>query len=114
MKKIIFASVLCAAVSFSAAAQSWDQAQKFSENIYGGTARSIAMGNALTAVGGDLGSIGLNPAGSAVAGYTQFVITPSLSITATKAQGYDFEGLDPIGLGDRVSTGYTRAKMPNV
>ena len=68
------------------------------------------MGNALTAVGGDLGSIGLNPAGSAVAGYTQFVITPSLSITATKAQGYDFEGLDPIGLGDRVSTGYTRAK----
>lgn len=114
MKKTFIATVLFAVVSFSATAQSWDQAQKFSENIYGGTARSIAMGNALTAVGGDLGSIGLNPAGSAVAGYTQFVITPSLSITATKAQGYDFEGLDPIGLGDRVSTGYTRAKMPNI
>ena len=98
----------------SAAAQSWDQAQKFSENIYGGTARSIAMGNALTAVGGDIGSIGLNPAGSSVAGYTQFAITPSLSISATKAEGYDAAGLEPIGLGDRVSTGFTRFKMPNV
>lgn len=72
------------------------------------------MGNAFTAVGGDLGSIGINPAGGAVAGYSQFLITPSLSITATQAQGYDAGGLDPIGLGDRVSTGYTRAKMPNI
>lgn len=113
MKKTIIA-VLCAAVSLSAAAQSWDQAQKFSENIYGGTARSIAMGNALTAVGGDIGSIGLNPAGSSVAGYTQFTITPSLSISATRAQGYDAGGLEPIGLGDRVSTGFTRCKLPNM
>ena len=113
MKKI-FIAVLCAAVSLSAAAQSWDQAQKFSENIYGGTARSIAMGNAFTAIGGDLGSIGINPAGSAVTGYTQFVITPSLSISATQARGYDFEGLEPVGMGDRVSTGYTRMKMPNM
>ena len=113
MKKTIIA-VLCAAVSLSAAAQSWDQAQKFSENIYGGTARSIAMGNALTAVGGDIGSIGLNPAGSSVAGYTQFTITPSLSISATRAQGYDAGGLEPIGFGDRVSTGFTRGKLPNI
>jgi hypothetical protein len=38
----------------------------FSQNNYYGTARSIGMGNAMTAVGGDLGSIGINPAGSAV------------------------------------------------
>ncbi|MBQ7272094.1 MAG: hypothetical protein IJR12_00555 [Bacteroidales bacterium] len=113
MKKTVIIAVLLAAASISAAAQSWDQAQKFSENIYGGTARTIAMGNAFTAVGGDLGSIGINPAGSAVAGYTQFVITPSLSITSTQAQGFGYDGLDPIGLGDRVSTGYTRMKMPN-
>lgn len=72
------------------------------------------MGNAFTAIGGDLGSIGINPAGSAVTGYTQFVITPSLSISATQARGYDFEGLEPVGMGDRVSTGYTRMKMPNM
>lgn len=113
MKKT-FILFLCAALAIPAAAQSWDQAQKFSENIYGGTARSIAMGNAFTAVGGDLGSIGINPAGGAVAGYSQFIITPSLSITATQAQGYDSAGLDPIGLGDRVFTGYTRVKMPNI
>ena len=113
MKKT-FIFILCAALAIPAAAQSWDQAQKFSENIYGGTARSIAMGNALTAVGGDLGSIGLNPAGGAVTGYSQFVLTPSLSIIATQAQGYDAAGLEPIGLGDRVSTGYTRPKMPNM
>jgi len=113
MKKTLFI-VICAALAVPAAAQSWDQAQKFSENIYGGTARSMAMGNALTAVGGDLGSIGINPAGGAVAGYSQFTITPSLSISATKAQGYSADGLDPIGLGDRVSSGFTRFKMPNV
>ncbi|MBR4734492.1 MAG: hypothetical protein IK052_00215 [Bacteroidales bacterium] len=113
MKKTIIL-FLCAVLALPAAAQSWDQAQMFSQNIYGGTARSIAMGNAFTAVGGDLGSIGINPAGGAVAGYSQFLITPSLSITATQAQGYDAGGLDPIGLGDRVSTGYTRAKMPNI
>lgn len=72
------------------------------------------MGNALTAVGGDPGSIGLNPAGGAVAGYSQIFITPSLSISATQAQGYAADGLDPVGMGDRVSTGFTRLKMPNV
>ena len=59
----------------------------FSENNYEGTARTVAMGNAFTALGGDLGSIGLNPAGSAVAKYSQFAITPSLTFTTNTAQG---------------------------
>ena len=59
----------------------------FSENNYEGTARSVAMGNAFTALGGDLGSITINPAGSAVAGYSQFTITPGLTITTSNAQG---------------------------
>ena len=69
MKKIILFT-LASALAVSASAQSWQDALLFSENEYGGTARSVAMGNALTAVGGDLGSLGLNPAGSAVAGYS--------------------------------------------
>lgn len=112
-KKILFTLVL-AALGLPAAAQSWDQALKFSENIYGGSARSIAMGNALTAVGGDPGSLGLNPAGGAVAGYSQFFLSPAISISATKAQGFSPEGGEPIGFGDLVSSGYTRAKMPNM
>ena len=113
MRKII-SFTLCAALALPLAAQSWDQALMFGENVYGGTARSIGMGNALTAVGGDLGSIGINPAGGAVAGYSQFVVTPGLSISATVAQGSSADGRDPVGLADRVSTGYTRLKLPNI
>lgn len=59
----------------------------FSENNYVGTARSVAMGNAFTALGGDLGSVTINPAGSAVAGYSQFTITPGLTFASSTAQG---------------------------
>ena len=59
----------------------------FSENNYEGTARSIAMGNAFTALGGDLGGITINPAGSAVSKYSQFTITPGLTISTATTQG---------------------------
>ena len=67
MKKIVLAAAFLAA-SVAAGAQNMYDAINFSQNHYFGTARSMAMGNAVTAVGGDLGSIGINPAGSAVAG----------------------------------------------
>ena len=107
--------VLCAALALPAAAQSWDQGLLFSENNYGGTARSIGMGNALTAVGGDPGAITLNPAGGAVAGYSQFFLTPALSISASNTSGVTLDGeLEPLGMADNVRTGYTRVKMPNM
>ena len=59
----------------------------FSENNYEGTARSVAMGNAFTALGGDLGAVTINPAGSAVAGYSQISLTPGLTFSASTAQG---------------------------
>lgn len=68
-------------------AQTAYDALMFSENNYEGTARSVAMGNAFTALGGDLGAVTINPAGSAVAGYSQITITPSLTFTANTAQG---------------------------
>lgn len=55
-------------------------AQRLGTNHYYGTARTMGMGNAVTAVGGDLGSIGINPAGSAVFNYGQVEISPGLSI----------------------------------
>ena len=41
----------------------------------------------MTALGGDLGSIGINPAGSAVAPYSQFTISPGITILSNTS-GY--------------------------
>ena len=109
MKKTLLV-LLAGTLALTASAQSWQDALLYAENEYVGTARSVAMGNALTAVGGDLGSIGLNPAGSAVAGYSQYTITPALSISVANAASTNPE----LGFGDRVSTAYTRMKMPNI
>ena len=79
--------ILFALAAVSAKAQTIYDALRFSERDYEGTARSVAMGNAFTALGGDLGSIGINPAGSAVAKHSQFTITPALTISTNTAQG---------------------------
>lgn len=79
--------LLFAAAMTGAAAQTAYDALLFSEKNYEGTARTMAMGNAFTALGGDMGSIVHNPAGSAVAGYSQISITPSITISSNTAQG---------------------------
>ncbi|MCR5243297.1 MAG: hypothetical protein K6C37_00975 [Bacteroidales bacterium] len=79
MKKIILTSLLAFA-ALGAGAQTADDALLFSENEYSGTARTIAMGNAFSALGGDIGSITLNPAGSAVNKYSQFSLTPLVKL----------------------------------
>lgn len=110
MKKIVLAAALLAA-SVVAGAQNLYDAINYSQNHYFGTARSMAMGNALTAVGGDLGSIGINPAGSAVAGYSQFAITPGLTISSV-ASSYSPEGENAYGLPNKLNT--TRMNLPNI
>ena len=81
MKKILISA---AAIIFAVAlqAQTIYDGFTFGRDNYYGTARTIAMGNAVTAVGSDLGSAAVNPAGPAVAGYSQFTLTPGVSITA--------------------------------
>ena len=59
-------TVLLLSLSWAGFAQDADQAYNFSENLYIGTARTLAMGNAFTAVGGDLGALSINPASSGV------------------------------------------------
>lgn len=85
MRKAILSSVTVLAAAASAAAQDMFDALRYSDYNYYGTARSMAMGGAFTALGGDIGSIGINPAGSAVNSYSQFVLTPGLSIYGVKA-----------------------------
>ena len=67
MKKTAIAIIFSLAAVTGYAQTAYD-ALMFSENNYEGTARSVAMGNAFTALGGDLGAVTMNPAGSAVAG----------------------------------------------
>ncbi|MEZ7507046.1 OmpP1/FadL family transporter [Flavobacterium sp. Arc2] len=65
MKKYLF--VLLAGFSFSAAqSQEVSDALRYSQDNLNGTARFRAMGGAFGALGGDLSSLNVNPAGSAV------------------------------------------------
>lgn len=111
----LFSILLGLGVAVSASAQSWQDAYMFSQNVYSGSARGVAMGNAVTAIGGDPGSVGINPAGSAVASYSQLVLSPGFTISSTTARGTILEGAqDPVGLGDKVSSNYFRMKLPNI
>ena len=85
MRKIFSTILISLAAALCAGAQTMYDAITFSETSYYGTARSLAMGNAMTAVGSDLGSVGINPAGSAVTPYTVFTMTPGVSISATNS-----------------------------
>lgn len=86
MKKTAITIILTAMTLTSYGQTAYD-ALTFSENNYEGTARTMAMGNAFTALGGDIGAVNINPAGSAVAGYSQFAITPGLTFSAITSQG---------------------------
>lgn len=102
-------------VGASAFGQGWQDAYLFSQNEYGGTARSAALGNAVTALGGDPGTIGINPAGSSVNNYSQFMFTSGLSFANGWSVGTIAEGdTYPVGFGDETKSLYTRYKVPNV
>lgn len=55
----------------------------FSSQYYDGTARSVGMGNAMTALGGDLGALSYNPAASGIYRYSEITITPSVYSNVT-------------------------------
>ena len=86
MRKIAITIILSLAAVVSYAQTAYD-ALMFSENYYEGTARTVAMGNAFTALGGDLGAITINPAAGAISGYSQYTITPALTFSTNKVQG---------------------------
>ncbi len=108
-------TILLMVAAFVSRAQSAYDGLLFSENNYEGTARSVAMGNAFTALGGDLGSITINPAGSAVAGYSQFTITPGLTVSTSTAQGVSpfADGTLPY-FERKMRSSMTQFSMPNM
>ncbi len=103
MKKIatLFLSLTVTAGLF---AQTAEDALNFSQEYYEGTARSMAMGNAFTALGGDLGGLAINPAGSGVFQCSQFSFTPGLT-TSRSSVGY---------LGNSSSTKNSALTISNV
>lgn len=115
MKQRILTAALLMGTAFSLGAQDMYDAQKFSSDLYYGTARTVGMGNAVTAVGGDLGSITFNPAGSSVAGYSQISLTPGVSISSNGTVGSILtDGLStPDGFGDNNVTRHPRMTLPS-
>jgi len=107
---------ICVVIAFflavmTAGAQTMYDAINFSNLNYAGTARSMAVGNAMTAIGGDLGAIIINPAGSGVYNYSEFSITPGLSISSVDSR-YSYFGDKFFGAAQK--TGSTRFDMPNI
>ncbi len=73
---LIIVSVLL--LSSGTFAQNVDDALRYSQLFYGGTARFMSMGGAFTALGGDLSSLSQNPAGIGVFRSSELTITPQL------------------------------------
>ena len=76
--RIFLAGLVAMLIGTSLHAQNMWDAYRYSQQFNEGTARSVAMGNASVALGGDMGNISINPAASGVYRYHEFVITPHL------------------------------------
>lgn len=110
MKKfaiILLLSILAANMG----AQEMSDAIRYSTNDYKGSARTLGMGNAVTAVGGDLGSVTINPAGSAVGSYSQMTFSPGLSFYGSKETYYPVAGNN--NNVTKSTDNYTRMTCPN-
>ena len=90
MKKLILTLFTIAGLTSMSFGQYVDQALIFSQQNFGSTARSKAMGNAFGAIGGDFSSLSINPAGIGV--YIRSEATGTLNLmnmanTETTYQG---------------------------
>lgn len=102
------ATITILLLSLHASAQTAEDALIIGQNQYGGTARTISMGNAFTALGGDLGSIAINPAGSAVSGFSQVTLSPGINISASRSRSTNYYS------GMRVDQNKADFILPNV
>ncbi len=70
-----FLTFIMGAVCLTTTAQNINDVLRYSSENIQGTARFQAMGGAFGALGGDLSSLNVNPAGSAVFNYSQFTVS---------------------------------------
>ena len=81
MKKIFLTLLIL--VPFFVKGQNIYDVYSISTSYYQGTAKSVAMGNAMGAVGQDFSSISINPAGVGLFRKPDFTFTPSINTTFT-------------------------------
>lgn len=78
MKKLSLIFLVFMSIITGINAQNVDDALRYSQLFYNGTARFNSMGGAFTALGGDLSTLSQNPAGIGVFRSSEFTITPQL------------------------------------
>lgn len=90
MKKILLMLMVAMVATVSNTyAQYASDALRFSQTNYGSTARFKAMGNAQIGVGGDMSSLGGNPAGLGLFTKSEFSLTPEFNGSNIKANYLD-------------------------
>lgn len=114
MKKTAITILTVAFAWTAASAQTMMDAWMLSEYNYEGTARTIAMGNAFTALGGDLEPVTINPAGNAVARYSQMTITPGINISVNNSVGMPYKDGSANGFNNRYINRRTEGNLPNI
>jgi hypothetical protein len=85
MKRICLIIIVIIGLFSGVIAQNVDDALRYSQVFYGGTARFMSMGGAFTALGGDMSSLSQNPAGLGVFRSSELTITPQLFHINTSA-----------------------------
>jgi hypothetical protein len=85
MKKAVLISIIILSLTCGISAQNADDALRYSQLFYNGTARFMSMGGAFTALGGDLSSLSQNPAGIGVFRSSEIAISPQLFHIKTTA-----------------------------
>jgi hypothetical protein len=85
MKKVSLILVAVLSIFTGSMAQNVEDALRYSQIFYGGTARFMSMGGAFTALGGDISSLSQNPAGLGVFRASEFTLTPQLFHINTSA-----------------------------
>lgn len=121
MFRKIISMAACVLIGTCAMAQTAYDALRYSEQYAEGTARSVAMGNAFVALGGDMGAFSLNPASSAVYKYSEVVFTPSVTVSRSEADylgtlqsGSKTKlGIANVGFVSTVNTGRTNTGLIN-
>lgn len=84
----LYLMVLATALSALSYAQSDVDALRYSMLDFGGTARSLGSGNAYGALGGDMSTASMNPAGLGIYRSSELIITPGLLSIAADATYY--------------------------
>jgi hypothetical protein len=85
MKKIAFIIALAVLTLQGINAQNVDDALRYSQIFYTGTARFMSMGGAFTALGGDMSTLSQNPAGIGLFRSSEISLSPQLAHINTSA-----------------------------